>query len=299
MAASVASGATRDDRVLPLTRSISLAIIPFLVVAFAVLYPFPHDTGRLFAWPIKPTITPMILASVYIGGAYFFIRAATARDWHTVKGGFIPVGTFATLMGLATVWHWDKFSHSHVAFWLWAGLYFTTPFLVFWVWWANRRQDVPATSAEVLIPVGASRVIALLGALSGLTALFLFLLPGRAIAVWPWALTPLTAQVMGAIFALGIAGLGTLTDRRWSSARVLFQVAALMLALILVAGVRAGGELDPSSALTWLIGVGFAVVLAAIVALYVRMSAAPFAAIDLPRPVRPLDHVERDITGLD
>jgi hypothetical protein len=107
--------------------------------------------------------------------------------------------------------------------------------------------------------------------MSGLTALFLFLFPGRAASVWPWALTPLTAQVMGAIFALGIAGVGSLADRRWSSARVLFQVAALMLTLILLAGVRASGELDPSSAMTWLIGVGFGVVLAAIVALYVRM----------------------------
>src|SRR5215471_2069316 len=237
MAGPTVPESDRDDRVLSATRWLSVAIIPFLIVAFAVLYPFPGDTGRLFAWPVKPTLTPMVLASVYLGGAYFFFRAATASHWHTVKGGFVPVGTFATLMGVATILHWDKFSHSHVAFWLWAGLYFTTPFLVFWVWWANRRQDVPATSAEVLIPVGASRTIALLGALSGLTALFLFLLPGRAIAVWPWPLTPLTAQVMGAIFALGIAGLGTLADRRWSSARVLFQVAALMLALILLAGV--------------------------------------------------------------
>ena len=202
-------------------------------MAFAVLYPFPHDTARLFAWPIKPTIMPMILASVYIGGAYFFFRAATASQWHTVKGGFVPVGTFATLMGVATILHWDKFSHSHVAFWLWAGLYFTTPFLIFWVWWANRGHDVPATSADPLLPVRVSRIIAVLGALSVLTAIFLFLFPGRAVAIWPWTLTPLTAQVLGAIFALGIAGLGAPTDRRWSSARILFQVAALMLALIL------------------------------------------------------------------
>jgi hypothetical protein len=38
---------------------------------------------------------------------------------------------------------------------------------------------------------------------------------------------------MGAIFALGIAALA---DRRWGSARILLQVAALMLALILAAG---------------------------------------------------------------
>ena len=261
------------DRVLPVTRWLSVAIIPFLVVAFAVLYPFPHDTGRLFAWPVRPTLTPMILASVYLGGAYFFLRAAMAEQWHTVKGGFVPVGTFATLMGVATILHWGKFTHSHVAFWLWAGLYFTTPLLVFGVWWANRSRDVSAAGAEPLVPVRVSRVIAVLGALSVLTALFLFVFPGRAVAIWPWMLTPLTARVMGAIFALGIAGLGAPADRRWSSARILLQVAALMLALILAAGARASGELDPSNAMTWLIGFGFAAVLAAIAVMYARMRA--------------------------
>jgi len=176
-------------------------------------------------------------------------------------------------MGVATILHWGKFTHSHVAFWLWAGLYFTTPFLVFGVWWANRRRDVPVTSGELLIPVGVSRVIAVLGGLSVLTALFLFLFPGRAAAVWPWMLTPLTARVMGAIFALGIAGLGALTDRRWSSARVLLQVAAVMLALILAAVARASGELDPANAMTWLIGAGFTAVLAGIAVVYARMRA--------------------------
>lgn len=92
-------------------------------------------------------------------------------------------------------------------------------------------------------------------------------------AVWPWTLTPLTAQVLGAIFFLGIAGLGALADRRWSSARILLQVAALMLGLILVAGARATGELDPANAMTWLIAGGFTGVLAAIAALYLRMQA--------------------------
>ena len=41
-----------------------------------------------------------------------------------------------------------------------------------------------------------------MGGLSVLTAMFLFLLPGRAVVVWPWALT---ARVLGAIFSLGIA----------------------------------------------------------------------------------------------
>jgi hypothetical protein len=43
--------------------------------------------------------------------------------------------------------------------------------------------------------------------------------------------------------------------------------------LILVAGARATSELDSSNAMTWLIGGGFAGVLAAIVILYARMRA--------------------------
>jgi hypothetical protein len=52
---------------------------------------------------------------------------------------------------------------------------------------------------------------------------------------------------------------------------VLLQVAALMLALIVVAGARATGEFDSANAMTWLISGGFVAVLAAIIFLYLRM----------------------------
>jgi hypothetical protein len=49
----------------------------------------------------------------------------------------------------------------------------------------------------------------------------------------------------------------------------------VMLTLILVAGVRAAGELNPSKAMTWLIGAELAAALAAIAVLYIRMRARP------------------------
>jgi len=271
----VVEATERDDRVLPPTRWVSLAIIPFLVVAFAVLYPWPDAGSRLFAWRIQPAITSMVLGAVYLGGAYFFARAARATQWHTVKGGFIPVGVFATLMGVATVVHWDRFVHHRLAFWLWAGLYFSTPFLVFWVWWRNRRHDTPGTDADLLVPLTAARVIAAFGALAAVTGGFLFLLPERAATWWPWMPSPLTARVLGAIFCLGVAGLGALVDRRWSSARIPFQVAGIMLGLILIAGLRSYREFEPSNPLTWLFAGGFVGLLAAMAAFYARMRARP------------------------
>lgn len=61
--------------------------------------------------------------------------------------------------GIATVIHWDKFTHDHVAFWLWAGLYFTTPFLVFAVWAANRGHGAAASGEELELPAGRLDVV--------------------------------------------------------------------------------------------------------------------------------------------
>jgi hypothetical protein len=50
------AAALPTDRVLPATRILSIAIIPFLLAAFVLLYVWPsaNDTGRLFAWRIIP-----------------------------------------------------------------------------------------------------------------------------------------------------------------------------------------------------------------------------------------------------
>ncbi|GAC1323829.1 MAG: hypothetical protein NVSMB13_04360 [Mycobacteriales bacterium] len=260
-----------DDRVLPATRWLALAIIPFLLVAFVDLFFWPGDTDRFFAWTIKPVLTPMVLGSVYLGGAYFFARVATATAWHTVKGGFLPVSLFAALMGVATVAHWGRFHHGHVAFWLWAGLYFTTPVLVPLAWLANQRHDLPVTGGEVLVPRVARLLIAAVGLTAGATSVFLFVSPKRAITIWPWLLTPLTARVMGAILALGVAGMGALVERRWSSVRLMVQVEAVMLVLIGLSCVRAASNLHPDRVLTWLFGAGFLAVVTGSAALYLRL----------------------------
>jgi len=246
-----------DDRVLPATRAVAYAIMPFLIVGFAVLYPWPTDTDRLFAWHVVPTMTPMVLGSAYLGGAYFFIRVARSATWHTVKGGLVPVAVFASLMGVATILHWNKFAHGHVAFWLWAVLYFTTPFLIVGVWLANRTHDTRPNADDLLLSWPTVGIIAAAGTLALGTGLLLFVSPLTAVRIWPWHLTPLTARVLGAVLCLGVAGIGAPFDRRWSTARIPVQVAGVMLTLMVIAGIRARAEFVTTRPLTWLLAVGF------------------------------------------
>jgi len=263
----------RTDRVLPATRVLAVVIAPFLLLAFAVLVPSPTHTRRLFAWEIKPTMSPMVLGSVYLGGAYFFIRVALARRWHTVAAGFVPVGTFATLMGITTVLHWSRFIHDNVAFWLWVGLYFSTPLLVFAAFFRNQREYSHEVAGDVQLGPVAAGALVVVGVAAGASALLMYLFPSRAVRDWPWHLTPLTARMLGAIFALGIAGIGAAWERRWSAARIPVEVACIMLGLLLIAGARAHTQFDTANSLTWLLLVGFGASTAALMLLYLRMEA--------------------------
>jgi hypothetical protein len=251
----------RDDRVLAYTRGLSLFIVPFLLVAFVILYLFPGDTTRLFAWTIHPTMTPMVLASAYLGGAWFFLRVQRERRWHVVKTGFPSVALFAGLLGVATVLHWDKFNHGHVVFWIWSALYFVAPFLVIGAWLANRRYAAPPTADEQRLGPVSRLVVALvgLGALGQGTVMFLS--PDTVIAHWPWLLTPLTCRVIAAIFCLGSAGLGVWVDPRWTTLRLMLEVEVVMVGLILVAAVRGRASLDSGRPLGWVLLVGFVLVL--------------------------------------
>jgi hypothetical protein len=248
----------RDDRVLPYTRGLSLFILPFLLVAFVLLYLFPDDTGRLWSWPIKPTMSPMVLASAYLGGSWFFFRVQRERRWHVMKSGFPAVALFATLLGVATLLHWDKFSHQKVAFWIWAALYFVAPFLVVAAWLRNQRYGAPPGPDEPRLGPVSRAVTGVAGALALLTGATMFAFPESWIPHWPWLLTPLTCRVMGAILCLGGAGVGIWLDPRWSTLGLMLEVAVIMLGLMLVAAARAHGEFATDRFLTWalLVGIG-------------------------------------------
>src|SRR4029453_11233350 len=122
--------ATPHNQVLPTTRWLAAFIVPFLAGAFILLYVFSERAGQWWAWAGSPRIMAQWMGAGYVAGGYFFARAVRARRWHTIAAGFLPVSTFASLMGLVTVIEWTSFSHERPAFWAWAVLYFTTPLLV-------------------------------------------------------------------------------------------------------------------------------------------------------------------------
>jgi hypothetical protein len=266
----------RNDRILPLTRWVARLIVPVLALGFLLLYIWPDNTTEMFAWTIRPRMTPLLMGAGYLGGAYFFLRSALAKKWHHIAVGLLPVTTFASFMTVATLLHWDRFNHSHPAFFVWAILYATTPFLVFYAWWQNRKQDTGRPDADdVILPAGARWIMGVFGFVILVTGILLFLFPAVMIEIWPWTLSPLTARVGGGWFALpGVLWLGIARDHRWRAARIGLESQALSLALILLGVVRAWDDFDKTNGLTWIFVGGMLLLLLIIAVVYGRLETA-------------------------
>ncbi len=270
----------RDDRVLPEVRWIAACIPPFLIAAFIILYLWPGDTDKLFAWTIKSPMTAMFIGAGYVSGIYFFVLAVVGNRWHRVAAGFPAISVFTWFMGLATFLHWDKFNQSHVSFWIWLGLYVVTPFLVPAMWLRNRPTD-PGTPEpiDLVVPQSVRLAAGVIGALLLVLSLLFFAWPDLMIQLWPWKLTPLTARVLCGWLALpGVLQLVLSIEPRWSAWRTPVESQIISVALILIAGVRAFGEFDRSKLSTPIIAAGALFWFVLIVLLEIMMARRRLAA---------------------
>jgi hypothetical protein len=258
-----------DDRILPFTRVVAAVVIVILVFATVVLFVLPAETDRRFAWTIQSTMTAMLMGAGYGSALYFFVRVLLERRWHRVGLGFLPTTVFTWVMLGATFLHWDRFRHGSLPFHLWLWIYLITPVLVPGVWIVNRRHDPGVPEIRDAVFPRWLRV-AMAGAGVGMLVIagWMYLAPSSAIAVWPWALTPLTARAVAAFVALpGVAWLAIASDDRWSAARVMLGTVAIGLVLLLVAVGRAWDQFDHSDPLSYVYVGGLIGTLAAIAAL--------------------------------
>jgi hypothetical protein len=226
----------QDDRILFQTRLVLIVVVPFLLLAFLILYFFPVLSGEHFAWEIRPSMTARFIGAGYLSGAYLFLYTIFGRRWHRIKAAFPPVTTFTVAMLLATVLHWDRFDLSHFPFQLWLIFYIITPFLVPYLWIKNRSTESETSERnDVPVPAWVRSIFLVSGVIGIAITLFMFITPQTMIPIWPWALTPLTARVLGGWFAfLGIGGLYISRDPRWSAWRVPMQSITFWGILILI-----------------------------------------------------------------
>ena len=226
-----------NDEIYSVTRGVAVMVVPFLWLAFLILFFIPDSTGERFAWAIKPHMTALYMGAGYLGGSWLFINAIFGKRWHSIQNGFLPVTAFTWFMIFATFLHWDRFSHGNLGFTLWLILYLVTPFLVPVLWYYNRKTDSgKPEERDWIVPPVIRFILKLLGAALVMFALVGMFFPTLVIAAWPWTLTALTARVMSGWGAL--LGVGSLTmsgESRWSGWKIPMECIFIWHVLVLVA----------------------------------------------------------------
>lgn len=261
----------RDDRIFRSTRVVAAIVVPFLLLAFLILFFFPEQSGTRFAWQIQPNMTAAFMGAGYLGGSWLFLNVVFGRRWHRVAAGFLPVTAFTVAMLLVTVMHWDRFDLSHFPFQLWLILYIATPFLVPYIWFRNRATDPGAPEADDrVVPAYARHGLRWLGIGLVVFAIVGFIWPTWVAGLWPWALSPVTARILSGWFILlGVGGIVIAQDARWSAWRVGLQSIGLWHVLVLVAALMNASDFT-TGLFNWYL-VSVVAVLVGMLVLYVQM----------------------------
>jgi hypothetical protein len=182
-------------------------------------------------------MTAMFMGASYANGCVFFAAVLAGKKWHRVWAPHVGVFMFATLLFIATLLHWDKFSHSHPVFWAWIFIYAVAPILVPIAIFRNLPED-PGTPEprDAVVPLLLRRIWLIPGALFFCAAIAAFINPAWLMPHWPWKTSPLTMRVIAAFYSmLGVAVFTVLRETRWSAWRIGAIGVTVWHALIVVA----------------------------------------------------------------
>jgi hypothetical protein len=229
----------KNNAILPITRAALFVVVPFLLIAFMVLFFLPDRTGQLFAWAIGPHMSSMYIGAAYLGGAWILAQGAIGIHWHRVQAVFPAVTVFATAMLISTLLHWDKFSLGTLPFDAWLILYILAPLLIPALWFYNKRTDSGQPEAsDVKVSIAARVTTRIIGTVILLLVLTGFIDPVLPMGIWPWTLTALTARVLcGWLSVIGVSAWMLSFDTRWTAWRGIFEGIFISYCLILTATV--------------------------------------------------------------
>jgi hypothetical protein len=216
------------------------------------LFVLSEYTDRFFAWTIDIPLTAAFLGASYWGSFALVFVASRQHTWARVA---VPgVWLFTVLTLLATLIHIDLFRMDSVFGWAWLIVYLVVPlgYGVFWVRQLRIAGGDPPRQAP--LPTWLRFVLGVQAAIMLIWGTALFLVPQTMAALWPWALTPLTGQAVGAwLIGVGVTAAQMCWENDFGCVYAGMVGYAVLGALHLLALARyVGGTVDWSEAGGWI-----------------------------------------------
>jgi hypothetical protein len=257
------------ERVRPGTRRLLVAFLLLTLLAVNQLFVLADVADRYWAWTIRTEPTAAFLGAAYGAGAVLSALSLREDRWSRIRVPVLTVTVFTVVTCVATLVHTHRLHLltggpvARVAAWIWLAVYVVIPALCLAVVLAQevRRTVRPAVVRPMpgwltgLLAVEGLLLLAAGGVLFA-GGLFVHHHVETVTSFWPWEITPLSSQVIGAwLLALGVAAVLVIRERdlgRLFVAGVTYTVFGL---LELVALVWYLPEMDTGDGWVWAYGV--------------------------------------------
>jgi hypothetical protein len=232
----------------------------FVAAAGLSEYLLSSQTDRYFAWTIKLPLTAAFLGAFYLTALGMAVLSARQREWSRARVGVPGVAAFLWLTLLATALHLDLF-HLHAgpgtaraAAWAWLVIYVLDPVALTTLWFLQARVRGPDRPRSRPLPSWYRGLLAVEGTVSVAVGACLFVAPSTATHLWPWSLTPLTAQAVAAwLVGYGIVLLTMIVENDWERVRPGLVPSVVLFVLQTIALIRYPDSVMWSSPSAWIL----------------------------------------------
>jgi hypothetical protein len=208
------------DQVQGGTRALLVAFAVFTLLAVNSLLVLAQHTDTFFAWTIRSRPNAAFLGAAYAAGFVMSVLALRQRSWSRVEVAVVAVTAFTVLTLLPTILHMHRLhlmaggATARVAAGVWVAVYLLVPLaggaVVLNQQRGQRERRLPRPLPRWLVTLLAAQAAALAtaGAVLYAGGATMHTMTELQRPGWPWPVTPLTSQVIGAwllSFAFAVA----------------------------------------------------------------------------------------------
>jgi hypothetical protein len=235
----------------------AVAFLAFYVGIWGYFIPLGSDEA--LPWLVPP-LHARFLGAMYFSGMTLMIGCILARRWSTIRVVVPMISIWTGMLFIVSLFYLPEFDFRREQSWIWFAAYLIYPIIAAWLAW--QKRGLPDDLSGLALPAAARAFLTGQGIVLTVLALALLFFPVPMVGVWPWAITPLLAQIYSAPFlSYGVGSLLHARRHSWAQVQVAVIGFAVFAALILIASLIHRGLFSAADLSDWLWFAAFIVIL--------------------------------------